>query len=179
MFYVGADGTSLNTLGLPNGGLPYYEKNLPGMVQIAHDAGKKMRASLAGFSPSEYVKLAQLAVASGVDVTELNTGCPNVWGGGEQKPIAAYSPELMTEILSRVVAEYDSKMELAVKVSPYEPGMLRQIASIIASIKEVHSVVSANTFPNAVINYEDGRSVITFGDGYAGLAGTALKPIVL
>ena len=69
------------------------------MVKIAHDAGKTLRVSIAGFKPEEYGKLARVILESEADEIEINLGCPNVWNNGEQKPIASFSRELREEIL--------------------------------------------------------------------------------
>ncbi|HEY4510168.1 MAG TPA: dihydroorotate dehydrogenase, partial [Candidatus Paceibacterota bacterium] len=80
---------SLNSLGLPNQGWPYYGENLQMMRRIAHNAGKPLVVSIACFSPEEYAQLAGFVANENVDVTELNLGCPNVWGEQGQKPIAS------------------------------------------------------------------------------------------
>lgn len=69
---------SLNSKGLPNPGLAYYKKHLPGMVKTAHRFGKPLIVSVAGFSPDEYAHLARTAFEKGADGVELNFGCPNV-----------------------------------------------------------------------------------------------------
>ncbi|MBI1999502.1 MAG: dihydroorotate dehydrogenase, partial [Parcubacteria group bacterium] len=41
---------TVNSRGMPNGGIPYYENHLPQMVRVAHDAGKKLVLNVAGVS---------------------------------------------------------------------------------------------------------------------------------
>src|SRR3989344_4240020 len=100
---------SLNSLGLPNGGIPYYQDNLPHMTNVVRRTGKTLWVSIAGFTPEEYARLATLAVQGGADAIEINLGCPNVWQGGKQKRIACFDPRLVGEILGEVEdAAYDA-----------------------------------------------------------------------
>src|SRR5579872_2261882 len=81
---------SLNSFGLPNGGVPYFKVHLPRMVETAHAAGKPLIANVVGFTNEEFAALVVLAERSGADMAELNFGCPNVWDGGTQKRIISY-----------------------------------------------------------------------------------------
>ncbi len=140
---------SLNTLGLNNPGKDKYQQYLPQMVGVAHDAGKKLCFSAAGFSPTEYAVLAAMALECKVDIVELNAGCPNVWGESGQKPIASFVPELMEEILSAVEEEVGVDALIAVKVSPFsDPFNLGRVAKVLASSKLVKIVTAINTIPN-------------------------------
>lgn len=180
---------SLNSLGLPNGGIPYYEGNLPHMANVVRRAGKTLWVSIAGFTPEEYVKLAAVAVRGGADVVEVNLGCPNVWLNGKQKRIACFDPQLTEEILTEVseAAEDERrarnrvrKVYVAAKVSPFsDPVLLGEIASVMR--ENVDAVTSINTFPNAFALRDDGKSAINpqFSNGLAGMAGPALKTIGL
>jgi len=47
---------SLNSLSLPNRGAPFYKEVIPEMVACAHDKGKPLFVSVAGFSPEEYTR---------------------------------------------------------------------------------------------------------------------------
>ncbi|MDO8691281.1 MAG: dihydroorotate dehydrogenase, partial [Dehalococcoidia bacterium] len=85
--YVAGPRFSLNSLGMPNPGASYYEKHLPTMAALAHDAGKPLLVSVAGFTPPEYGELAAVAFDGGADAVELNLGCPNVWQAEQLKPI--------------------------------------------------------------------------------------------
>src|SRR3989344_3127833 len=63
---------SINSLGLPNRGAAYYAAHLPSMVRVAHDEGKPLFVSVAGFSPEEYAHLTEVALKGGADLVELN-----------------------------------------------------------------------------------------------------------
>lgn len=176
---------SLNSLGLPNRGMPYYQDALPKMDDVAHDAGKPLVVSVAGFSPEEYADLADFAFRGGADLVELNLGCPNVWQGGAQKRIACFDWALVAEIFGRVEEEVGADAKVSVKISPFsDPFALAEVAQVISASKLVKAVTTVNAFPNAFAykgygkGYES-RPAIMPGGGLAGLAGPALKPIGL
>lgn len=178
---------ALNSLGLPNPGLVYLRAELPKMRTIAHKAHKKLRVSIAGFSPLEFEHLT-MAVAAHADVVELNLGCPNVWDGGTQKQIASYNIAVSDDIIkraSRTIAVSSRNRrhdppKLAIKVSPFEPSYLQQFASNLKFkwSHMVHEVVCSNTWPNGYASHPDCRHCID-GTGLAGVSGAALFPINL
>jgi len=173
-WYVG-EGYALNSFGMPNGGIEFYRKNLPEMINIAHTANKKLSLSIAGFSTDEYVKLAAMANHVKVDIIEINLGCPNISIDGEQKPIVSFDTEKMIEIISAVSAV--TAIPLMVKLSPYSnPAELKNVAEVIANSRKISAVVTSNSFPNSTM-YENGAPVIV--SEYAGFTGHAFLPIGL
>ena len=178
--YWASEVFSLNSLGLPNPGKPYYRQHLPEMVAIAHRSGKPLLVNVAGFTPSEYAVLAELAFQGGADLVELNLDCPNVWQGGQQKPIACFDPQLVSEILYYVKERVGLEAKVAVKLSPFsDPFVLNEVAQMIGQSKVVKMVTTINTFPNAFSYDERGKPRITPGGGLAGFGGPAIKPIGL
>ncbi len=176
--YWTSDLYSLNSMGLPNPGASYYQKHLPAMVKIAHRAGKFLFVSVAGFSPTEYADLVELAFQRGADLVELNLSCPSVWEKGLQKLIACSDPQLVKEILYHVEDRVGPKAKIAVKLSPFsDPLFLSKVAQVIGQSKVVKAVTAVNTFPNAFGFDEKGKSRITPGEGLAGLGGPAIKPV--
>lgn len=171
---------TLNSIGMRNGGIAYYEKHLPEMVQIAHDHNKPLIVSVAGFSPQEYARLAESVLNCGVDGIELNEGCPNVWGeDGKQKHIASFDEDLTGEITRKVEESVGLEAWVAVKLSPFsDPFALKAIASVLSSSGLVKVVTSTNTFPNAY-DFDNEEPVIDPADGLAGMSGPALRPIGL
>jgi len=166
---------SLNSYGLPNGGLIYFQDQLPKMVKLVHSHGKPFIANVVGFSDDEFVQLVRLADESGADMAELNLGCPNAWDGGKQKQIISYHASLVRSVLA-AIAKQQPKIALSVKISPLPPDTLRDVAQVIASFDIVQAVTATNSYPNAAVTSDTGQ-----GDGsgsvLAGLAGSALKPI--
>lgn len=184
VYWLDPSGFSLNSLGLPNGGEPYYREHLPEMAHIVHGAGKTLWVSVAGFTPEEFARLTDLAFQGGADLVELNLGCPNVWDGGKQKRIFSFDPALVEAALSAVdrTLNIDGVFAISVKVSPFaDPVLLEEVSSVITTFSRVVAVSAINTFPNAFAFKEDGKSAINpqFSRGLAGMAGSALKAIGL
>jgi dihydroorotate dehydrogenase (fumarate) len=173
-------GTSINSLGLRNPGQVAASDFMPDLHQRTRAVGKRLRVSLAGFSPDEYTKLARAFMRS-ADTLELNLGCPNVWGSSGQKPIASFDRSLMELILAEVFrATKKSSVRIAVKLSPYtNPEELHETAMLLKAFgrTKVQEVVTSNTFPNGILFDTDGKRLIDME--YGGIGGTALKGIAL
>lgn len=169
---------ALNSMGLPGPGIDVWCKWVAEMARALHDDGKELWVSVAGFHPTEYVRLAETAVSSGADAVELNLGCPNIWDGAEQKPIVSFS-EVQTRLVLDAVQDLINDFRVGVKLSPILDPVL--MASIDAAIVEarVDFVTCINTVPNCFAFAPDGTSAITFGSGVAGMSGAAGKYIAL
>lgn len=173
-WYAG-DGFALNSFGMPNGGKKFYAECLPVMVRMAHDAGKQLSLSVAGFSTEEYAVLAHLADEANVDSLELNFGCPNVSIDGRAKPIVSFDQASIKEIVTAV--RDVTKLPILLKLSPYSnPAELQATARCIAELKGVKGVVTSNTFANGYIA-EQGNDVLA--SIYGGVSGKALSAIAL
>lgn len=178
--YWHEDGTSVNSIGLKNPGADYYWEHLAEMVRMAHEAGKALFVSIAGFSVEEYAYLARLASRSGADGIELNLSCPNVREGDKQKKIPCFDGDMVTEILEAVEMAVGTEIGVSVKLSPFtDPVALENIATVLSRSDIVSAVTTTNTFPNALVLSESGEPRIGVGVGLAGMAGTSLKPIGL
>jgi dihydroorotate dehydrogenase (fumarate) len=173
-WYVG-DSFALNSYGMPNGGVEFYQQHLAAMVEIAHNSNKKLSLSVAGFSTADFIALATLANDAKVDMIELNLGCPNVTVDGKQKSIASFDPDTIREVIEAV--SNTTNLPILLKLSPYSnPAELQQIAQTISSTGKVSAVVTSNTFPNSTMS-EDSQPVIA--TELAGLSGRAMLPICL
>jgi dihydroorotate dehydrogenase (fumarate) len=171
---------SLNSMGMPNPGINYYRQHLPEIIALANRVNKPVFVSVAGFSPSEYVALTAQAFSPGAALVELNLSCPNVWEAGQQEKIACFDPSYTARILRTVEGQVGPRASIAVKLSPFsDPAMLSTMAKVIGDSKLVKVVTTSNTFPNALSLDEQGKPRIATGDGLAGLAGKALRPIAL
>ncbi len=168
---------SLNSFGMPNGGIPYFEKALPTMTEVSHTANKPLIANLVGFTKEEFVVLIRLAEKSNVDMVELNFGCPNVWNGHKQKHILSYHADLVESTL-RYIAMSKHKIRICVKISPLPPDILREVCKVICESGVVSAITATNSYPNAAVT--TGAKINSKPDEIlAGLAGRALKPISL
>lgn len=169
---------ALNSMGLPNLGMDYYETALPHMATLCSRYNQPLIVSVAGFSPEEYARLALFAYDHGANLVELNFGCPNIWGDAGQKPIVSFALDLMQEIL-RLVSHTLGARKVSVKLSPYsDPSMIRAVAELLSQYPVVAAVVTSNTFPNATVFDKEGTPYIS-GTGLAGLSGSVMKPIGL
>jgi len=87
---------------------------------------------------------------------------------------------LVREILRTVQEAVGPSAKVFVKLSPFSyPRALAEVANAISQFEIVKAVVSMNTFPNACLFDEKGRSRITVRQGLAGLSGPAVKPIAI
>lgn len=178
---------SLNSLGLPNPGMEAYKKLLPEMVHVAHDAGKELWASVAGFTPDEYAQMAEECFGCGVDGVELNLSCPNVHDGGRRKEIPSFEPSLADEIIWKTMTRCEYKFEdlISAKLSPTDDEALQEELAWVVSKNVLRSVTLSNTIPDMQGLRVDGKPALAFRSGdedthvknRGGLAGTALlKP---
>ena len=168
---------ALNSFGMPNGGLPYFEKALPAAVKLAHDNNKPLIANLIGFSNQEFAELVKFAEQAGADMAELNFGCPNVWDDGSQEHILSYHPKLVRAALKEI-AKSKPKIKICVKISPLPPDILNEVAGEIVKSRIVQAITATNSYPNTAITTgaqeNNGPS-----DMLVGMTGRALKPISL
>ncbi|THJ70481.1 dihydroorotate dehydrogenase [Candidatus Frankia alpina] len=184
---------SINALGLPNRGLDYYGAHLPRMVDQAHEAGKPLIVSVAGFDVGEYAEIAEVVAGTGVDLIELNLACPNVWDGGAQKRIACFDSDQTAAVctavgdalLARAAGDPARRVPYGVKISPFsDPAALAELAAALAEPAGRSGrpggprfVTAVNTFPNALVIDADNRPVVDVE--LAGMSGPALKPVGL
>jgi dihydroorotate dehydrogenase (fumarate) len=173
--YWSNDAYSLNSLGLPNRGLDYYREHLGEMADLCHGAGKPLFLSVAPFGIDELREILEaVAGMNAVDAIEINLGCPNVWAAGAQKRIFCFD---LGYVESALVASEPVSIPVGLKVSPLsDPEYLRELAVKVDG--RTAFVTAINTFPNAY-SMTDGKPDIGATEGFAGLAGPALKPIAL
>ncbi len=171
---------SLNSLGMPNPGLSYVRDKLCDALTVAHDVGKPIIVSVAGFTPEEYAHLTHEMLLAGADAVELNLGCPNIWQEDKQKRIASFDPDMVEEILSKCEGRVGTLPNVGCKISPFsDPVALGRLAGVLSNSVLVKFVTTTNTFPNAFGYTPNGTPCISPAEGLAGMAGPALKPIAL
>jgi len=168
---------SLNSYGMPNGGLPYFNDKLPKMVKLAHDANKPLIANLIGFSNDEFKDLLTLAERSGADMAELNFGCPNLWDGDTQKRIISYHASLVRSTLA-TIKRHKPRIKISVKISPLPPDILHEVAGVIVESGIVQFITATNSYPNAAITSGANKNTRP-SKKLVGLTGSALKPLSL
>ena len=164
---------SINSMGLPNHGLPYY-LDYVSQQQIAVP-NKIYFQSITGFNIDEDEQLlAQITASDFKGIVELNLSCPNVPG----KPQTGYDFETVERILTRVFEVYQGP--LGIKLPPYfDIVHFDQMAAIL------------NQFPLALVNCVNSIGNGLFIDaatetvtikpknGFGGIGGDYLKPTAL
>jgi dihydroorotate dehydrogenase (fumarate) len=182
VYWDGEDGTSINSLGLPNPGMAMTVRYLPALFRQATQSSKRLRISIAGFSPEEYQQLSRQLhdCGSHYHEIEINLGCPNVWGEGGQKPIASFDLDLIRNVLMQVMMGFrvEKPCEFSLKLSPLsDPLYLASVAELVRkSDTLIDRIVTSNTFPNGLA-FEGQKRAIDIP--YGGVGGTALRHIAL
>lgn len=159
--------SSINSMGLPNKGVDYYCK-----VAKKLQGKKPMIASIAGFSPDEYITLLKKVNNAPFDGIEVNLSCPNVVGKG----IFAYNIPLSIKIMKEL--RKMTEKVLGVKLPPYvSRDNVKNMAEGLINAK-VDFVTTINSFPlGCAIDYKKEKMKIKPNDGIGGLGGAATKNI--
>jgi dihydroorotate dehydrogenase len=175
-WYDRRSGSSYNSLNMPNGGIPYYEQELPKMVEICGELGKPLIFNVAGFSDDDYLELDELGEASGASAVLFNFGCPNT-----EKKIMSYDLVGMMRILAAASRKGYGR-SIGAKLSPETNPVARQnIIQLLADY--VDFFVLTNTLANIRAYRLDGSTAIkaTSPDGnevtVGGGAGSCLRDI--
>lgn len=183
--YDGNRGYSWNARGLPNLGLKNYQECMPEIVAVCRGEGKPLFVSVAGFSGSEYARLADFAWGQEADVIELNVSCPNLLKGADsaegcvELPLC-YNPELLEEVLDQVEGAIGKEARVAVKLSYFlDPTALAQAVKLIVKFKTVRAITAINTIPVHVFNKIQDASVPSGLPRFGALGGSIVKPYAL
>lgn len=164
---------SINSMGLPNFGLPYY---LEYVSQAQRQVpGKTYFVSLTGFNVEEDVQLLRQVQASDFSgIVELNLSCPNVPG----KPQTGYDFDAVSHILAAVFDIYGAP--LGIKLPPYFDLIhFDQIAEILNRFPLAY-VNAVNSIGNGLcIDPETESVLIKPKHGFGGIGGAYLKPTAL
>lgn len=157
----------MNSVGLQN----------PGIEAFRNEGVRNMRkfdtvliANMGGHSMDDYIKGAELLSESDIDMLELNISCPNVKSGGMAFGIkASVAQAVVTEV--RKVC----RKPLIVKLSPNAENIVDMALACEAAGADALSLV--NTFQAMAIDIHRRKPV--FENVYAGLSGSAIRPIAL
>jgi dihydroorotate dehydrogenase (fumarate) len=172
---------SINSIGLKNPGLEYYQTHLPKMIELAHAAGKRLFFSGAGHEINEWVELARLAQQTNVDLFEANFSCPNEgrWEIGVPGRLICFDQGSFWKYMEAIKRYYYGPV--SVKVSPYSDWF--ELMEAARTVKElsVEAVTVCNTFPAAfMFRYGTDRpAVVPHFKGLGGYAGSGMRPIAL
>lgn len=164
---------SINSMGLPNHGLPYY-LDYVSQQQIAVP-NKIYFQSITGFNIDEDEQLlAQITASDFKGIVELNLSCPNVPG----KPQTGYDFETVERILTRVFEVYQGP--LGIKLPPYfDIVHFDQMAAILNQFP-LAFVNCVNSIGNGLfIDAATETVTIKPKNGFGGIGGDYLKPTAL
>jgi len=172
----------LNSWGMPNGGVESAEY-VDGLHGPLANSVHPVIVSVAGFSASDYEYLIRKLACWGSGI-EINLGCPNIRDDGSQHKIASFDPVYMAAIFEEIqqLQSINEITTIGVKLSPYsDPGLLKEVAAVIAESGIVHYVATCNTFPNGIGFDTSGKSRIQTDQAgwFGGISGLAMNPISL
>ncbi len=157
----------MNSVGLQNPGIEAF---LDEGIRNMRKFNTVLIANMGGHSMEDYVKGAEMLSDSDIDMLELNISCPNVKSGGMAFGIKA-------DIARSVVMEVRKVCHkpLIVKLSPNAENIVDMALACEAAGADALSLV--NTFQAMAIDIHRRKPV--FNNVYAGLSGSAIRPIAL
>lgn len=157
----------MNSIGLQNPGVQQFiEREYERMKSY----GSAVIVNLGGGCEDEYVLAAEMLNQTEIDILELNISCPNVKKGGMAFGIRAADVEYITKKIKQVTIH-----PLMVKLSPNAENI--SDAAMAAEAAGADAVSLVNTFQAMAIDINKKEAV--FDNLYAGLSGSAIKPIAL
>jgi dihydroorotate dehydrogenase (fumarate) len=168
--YVSFDGSSINSMGLPNLGYAAYAKMIPELRQF----GKPIIASIAGIQMDDFVEIAKTINEVKPDLLEVNLSCPNIPG----KPQIGYDAEASERLLNKI--RNVVSVPMGVKLPPYfDPAHHEMLAKVLDRV-QVSFITVINSVGNGlVIDPEKESVVIKPKEGFGGLGGRIIKPVAL
>ncbi|GAY26066.1 dihydroorotate dehydrogenase electron transfer subunit/dihydroorotate dehydrogenase [Desulfurococcaceae archaeon AG1] len=157
-------GVYMNALGLPNPGADQYVLE----IRDAKRAGVPVIASIFGRNSDEYVEVAKKLYGSGVDAFELNVSCPHT-----EFEMVEDIPELVRDIVRSIKSIV--KLPVFVKISINSDYMEVARKAIEGG---ADGITAINTVRSYAYDPVFKRPVMGSPNGYGGVSGPSLKPIV-
>lgn len=160
-------GGMLNSVGLQN---PGAERFLRDDLPWLNRQGTVVIANIAGNTPEDYCRMAEILSGSPVDLIELNISCPNVRQGGVQFGTTCAGVESVTAAVRRFC-----KKPLMVKLSPNAADIAEIAAAAESAGADALSLI--NTLTGMRIDIRTRRPVLRNNTG--GLSGPAVFPVAV
>ncbi|PWV36908.1 MAG: hypothetical protein DJ555_04835 [Desulfurococcaceae archaeon] len=157
-------GVYMNALGLPNPGADQYVLE----IRDAKRAGVPVIASIFGRNSDEYVEVAKKLHGSGVDAFELNVSCPHT-----EFEMVEDIPELVRDIVRSIKSIV--KLPVFVKISINSDYMEVARKAIEGG---ADGITAINTVRGYAYDPVFKRPIMGSPNGYGGVSGQSLKPIV-
>ena len=160
-------GGMINSIGLPTKGLQYFlDHQLPDYKRYT----PPLVCSISAETIEDFGAMARDVSVTGVDAIEINISCPTRQPGGGN---FAMNEEHTFQVV-KLCREMSNKPLIA-KLSP-NAGDIMAVAEA-AEKAGANALTVSNTILGLKIDVESRRSVI--GNGYGGISGPAIKPIVM
>jgi dihydroorotate dehydrogenase (NAD+) catalytic subunit len=161
------DSGMINSIGLPTKGLGYFlETQLPDYKRFT----PPLVCSITSENVEDFAAMARDVSVPGVDAIELNISCPTRQPGGGN---FALNEETTYKVVK--LCRSATSKPLWAKLSP-NAGEITAVAEA-AEKAGADALTISNTILGLKINVDNFKSVI--GNGYGGISGPGVKPIVL
>lgn len=204
--YYHNDTLSINSMGLPNNGIPYY-------LQFYYDEWKKYKnndefnnkfklISLGGLSLNENIEMLRMTLLyyynglTMIDGIEINFSCPNLIGHPQLgydfenmekylKTLLSYLSDFETLIKSEHALGkrniVQSPLCIGLKLPPYfDISHFTTVSDILKRYSRINFITCINSVGNGlVIDTDSETTIIKPKDGFGGLGGSIIKPTAL
>ena len=161
------EGGMINSIGLPTKGLDYFlEHQLPDYKRFT----PPLVANITATTADDFEAMARDVTLPEVDVIEMNISCPTREPGGGN---FALHEDHTYEIVRRVRAATDKPLWAKLSPNAGEIDLVAQAAEKAGA----DALTISNTLLGLKINTDTFRPAI--GNGYGGLSGPGIKPIIL
>jgi dihydroorotate dehydrogenase (fumarate) len=177
------EGWSLNSMGLPNGGVDYY-------LEIVPQISKPLIFSVAGMTLEEnkaiiekiitYFEKNKLLNIVGKYGVELNPSCPNL----VNKSNLGYDFVRLKEyldVLLPIIRWKLPNMTIGLKLPPYfQPFDFDRLGTLLENYcRQIDYLSSINSLPNCLVLDKDKKPLIVPKGGLGGFGGKMIKPLAL
>ena len=169
--YVGFEGGSINSMGLPQSRVSGIWETYSQFASISKTTSS--RVSL-GFNPMTFFKLPKKINAVKPDLLEVNLSCPNIQG----KPQIGYDAEASESLLLQIRDLVSIPM--GVKLPPFFDPVHHEKMAEVLDKSGVSFISVINSVGNGLVvdPYQE-SVVIKPKGGFGGLGGRIIKPVAL
>ncbi|MCX8175355.1 MAG: dihydroorotate dehydrogenase [Candidatus Micrarchaeota archaeon] len=164
---VADGGIFLNAIGLSN---PGVEEEIGEIRRAVRKAGVPVIASIVGFSPEEFGRLAERMEEAKPHMIEADASCPNIEHGGKM-----FSQSVEDAVAVTKAVRAATSLPFSIKLSPDVPN-IGQIAKACVEAG-ADCITAVNTMGGMLIDPYAKKAVLH--NRFGGLSGHALKPIAL
>lgn len=159
----------INRIGLENIGIEAFLKE---KLPVLHECNIDFILNIAGNTPEDYIKLAQIAQENDIKAIELNVSCPNVKCGCIEYGV---NKQALYELVTMVRKNYDDC--LIVKLSPNVTSAEAVAEAAQSAGADAVSAINTVRGLGVKLDFANGKFKKTAVAG--GLSGKAVKPIAL